>query len=51
MLFRDDKIDDAERTLLRELKGEAKETAGEFDKLFQECMKAPQESRTAGGRR
>ena len=48
MLFEDDKIDDEERKFLHELKGEAKATGPEFDKLFTECMKQPQESHTSG---
>jgi tellurite resistance protein len=49
MLFADGKIDDQERKLLHELKGEAKEVSPEFEALFKECMKQPQEQHTSGG--
>ncbi len=48
LVFADGKIDDQERKFLHELKGEAKETAPEFDKLFQEAMKQPPEQHTCG---
>jgi hypothetical protein len=48
MLFADGKIDDEERKFLHELKGEASEVSGEFQKLFEECMKQPPEQRTCG---
>jgi uncharacterized tellurite resistance protein B-like protein len=48
MLFADGKIDDQERKLLHELKGEAKHVSPEFESLFAECMKAPQEQHTCG---
>ena len=48
MLLADGKIDDQERRFLHELKGEAKQTSAEFEALFAECMKQPQEQRTCG---
>jgi uncharacterized tellurite resistance protein B-like protein len=48
MLFADGKIDDHERKFLHELKGEAKQTGPEFDALFAECMKQPQQQHTSG---
>jgi hypothetical protein len=51
MLFADGKIDDHERKFLHELKGEAKQTGPEFDALFHECMKQPQQQHTSGGGR
>jgi uncharacterized membrane protein YebE (DUF533 family) len=48
MLFADGKIDDEERKLLHELKGEAKEVSREFEALFAESMKQPQEQHTCG---
>ena len=49
MLFADGKIDDQERKFLHELKGEAKEVGPDFEALFKECMKQPQEQHTSGG--
>jgi uncharacterized tellurite resistance protein B-like protein len=48
MLFADGKIDDEERKFLHELKGEAKSVSPEFDLLFGESMKQPQEQHTCG---
>ena len=48
MLFADGAIDDEERRFLHELKGEAKQVSREFDVLFEESMKEPQEQRTCG---
>src|SRR5690349_11772026 len=48
MLFADGKIKDEERKFLHELKGEAKETSPEFETLFKESMKVPQEQHTSG---
>jgi uncharacterized membrane protein YebE (DUF533 family) len=48
MLFADGKIDDQERKFLHELKGEAKEVSREFEVLFGESMKEPQEQHTCG---
>jgi hypothetical protein len=48
MLFADGKIDDEERKFLHELKGEAKEVSREFEALFAESMKQPQEQHTCG---
>jgi hypothetical protein len=48
MLFADGKIDDQERKLLHELKGEAKEISPEFVALFEESMKQPAEQHTCG---
>src|SRR5438132_713912 len=43
MLFADNRIDDEERKLLHELKGEAKRTRPEFEALFKDAMKQPRE--------
>lgn len=48
MLFADGEIDDQERKFLHELKGEAKQVCREFDVLFGESMKQPQEQHTCG---
>jgi hypothetical protein len=48
MLWQDGKIDDEERKFLHQLKGEAQEVSPEFEALFAECMKAPQEQHTSG---
>lgn len=48
MLFADGRIKDEERKFLHELKGEAKEVSREFEALFQESMKQPQERHTCG---
>jgi nucleoid-associated protein YejK len=48
MLFADGKIDDRERKLLHELKGEASQVCPEFELLFVESMKMPQEQHTCG---
>jgi hypothetical protein len=48
MLFADGKIKDEERKFLHELKGESKETSPEFEALFKESMKEPQEQHTSG---
>ena len=41
-------IKDEERKLLHELKGEAKQVSPEFETLFKEGMKQPQERHTCG---
>lgn len=48
LIFADGTIDDQERKLLHELKGEAKEVGPEFAALFRECMKQPPEQHTCG---
>jgi hypothetical protein len=48
MLFADHKIDDKERKLLHELKGEARQISREFEALFTESMKQPPEQHTCG---
>jgi len=48
MLFADGKIEDEERKFLHELKGEAKQVSREFEVLFDEGMKQPQERHTCG---
>ena len=48
MLFADGKIEGQERKFLHELKGEAKQVSREFEVLFEESMKQPQEQRTCG---
>jgi uncharacterized tellurite resistance protein B-like protein len=48
MLFADGKIDDRERKLLHELKGEAGQISPEFEALFADSMKQPPEQHTCG---
>jgi uncharacterized tellurite resistance protein B-like protein len=48
MLFADGKIDDRERKLLHELKGEAGQVSSEFEALFADSMKQPPEQHTCG---
>jgi len=48
MLFADGRIKDEERKFLHELTGEAKQVSREFELLFQESMKQPQEPHTCG---
>jgi uncharacterized tellurite resistance protein B-like protein len=48
VVYTDGKIKDEERRLLHELKGEAKPVSHEFELLFAECMKEPQEQHTCG---
>jgi hypothetical protein len=48
MLFADGKITDEERKFLHELKGEAGQVGDEFETLFVEAMKFPQERHTCG---
>jgi polyhydroxyalkanoate synthesis regulator phasin len=50
MLFADGKIKDEEKKFLQELKGEAQEVSKEFEALFDEAMKMPQERRTSGSK-
>ena len=47
MLLDDEKIKDEERKFLHELKGEAGQTCPEFETLFAEAMKMPQERHTS----
>lgn len=48
LLIADGKLKDEERKFLHELKGEAKQVCREFDALFTESMKLPQEQHTCG---
>jgi uncharacterized membrane protein YebE (DUF533 family) len=48
MVFADGKIDDEERKLLHELRGQARQVSREFEALFEESMKQPQEQHTCG---
>src|SRR5687768_8336925 len=48
MLFTDGKIRDEERSFLHELHGEAGPVCREFEMLFEESMKEPQEQHTCG---
>jgi hypothetical protein len=48
MLFADGKLEDEERKFLHELKGEARQFGREFEALFEESMKQPQEQHTCG---
>ena len=47
VLFTDGTIKDEERKFLHELKGEARELSPEFEALFAEAMKMPQERHTS----
>ena len=47
-ILADGKLDDEERRLLHELRGEAGQVGPEFEALFREGMKRPQEQRTCG---
>src|SRR5207302_10009816 len=40
MLFADGKIDDNEKQFLRQLRSEAKQVSPEFQKLYDECLRA-----------
>jgi hypothetical protein len=48
LVLADGKIDDEERKLLHEIRGEARQMCHEFEDLFAECMKLPQEQHTCG---
>jgi len=48
MLFAHGNMRDEERKFLHELKGEAKQVSPEFEVLFKEGMKQPQERHTCG---
>lgn len=48
LVFADGKIDDEERKLLHELRGEARQVSREFKVLFEESMRQPQEQHTCG---
>ena len=48
VLFADGQITDEERQLLHELRGEAQKLSHEFETLFREAMKLPQERHTCG---
>ncbi|HJT76793.1 MAG TPA: hypothetical protein VJ739_06285 [Gemmataceae bacterium] len=48
MLLADGKVEDEERKFLHELRGEAEQVGPEFDALFAESMKQPQEQHTCG---
>jgi hypothetical protein len=48
LLFHDARIKDEERRFLHEVKGEAEQVSGEFEALFAESMKQPQEQHTCG---
>ncbi len=48
MLFDKGKIEDEERKLLHQLKGEAQEVSPEFEALYRENMKQPPEWHTSG---
>jgi hypothetical protein len=48
LLIADGKLKDEGRKFLHELKGEAKQSCREFDALFTESMKLPQEQHTCG---
>jgi len=48
MIFADGKVDDQERKLLHELRGEARQVSQGFETLFEECMRQPQEQHTCG---
>jgi len=46
MVLQDGVIQDEERKLLRELKGEARSVSPEFERLCKECMREPAEAYT-----
>ena len=48
LLFSNGPPKDEERKFLHELKGEAKHVSPEFEALFVQCMKQPQETHTCG---
>ncbi len=48
MLFADGKIDDRERKLFHELKGQAGQVSHEFEVLFADAMDQPQQQHTCG---
>jgi hypothetical protein len=48
VLFADGQIADAERKLLHELRGEAQMLSPEFETLYKEAMKLPQERHACG---
>ena len=48
VLFANGQITDEERKLLHELRGEAQKLSPEFEALFREAMKLPQERHTCG---
>jgi hypothetical protein len=48
VVFADGKIDDEERKLLHELRGQARQVSREFEALYEESMKQPQEQPTCG---
>ncbi|OAI54217.1 hypothetical protein AYO44_15315 [Planctomycetaceae bacterium SCGC AG-212-F19] len=48
LLFSNGTLKDEERKFLHELKGEAKQASPEFEALFVESMKQPQERHTCG---
>ena len=48
VLFADGAIKDEERKFLHELKGESQHACSEFDALYAEAMKMPQEQHTSG---
>jgi len=49
MVFADGTVTDEERKLLHELKGQAEQVSPEFEALFHDSMKQPQERHTCGG--
>jgi len=49
LLWFDGEIDESERNFLHQLRGEAKQVSPEFEKLCEECLKAPIPARTSGG--
>jgi hypothetical protein len=51
VLFADGTLRDEGRKFLHELKGQARDTSPEFEALFAEAMKSPQERRTSGSGR
>jgi hypothetical protein len=46
VLLEDRKIDDQERRFLRQLRAEAREASPEFEELFKEAMRQPEEQST-----
>ena len=48
LLPADGRVDDRQRKLLHELRGEAGQVSPAFETLFAQCMKQPQEQHTSG---
>ena len=47
VLLEDGRVEDEERKFLREFKGQASEVAPQFEELYKECRKMPQDQHTS----